>query len=388
MPPHITRTSQAAQLRRLADQTLEAPDLDALARLLTRTLPAALRVSSATLLVWNRKLDAFEALIPGETRIRPVRPDSAGIAAPAARYLISDGQLLETREQGGAGALLPLMARSGLAGMLVLGARAGRRRVPYRPFEARLLSVLAARAALAIENSIYQRELIASERITALGSMAGMLAHDLRGPMTVIRGYAETLADGGHSDDDVRARGHIIMEMVDRLERMTAETLDFARGGGRVALVRVDLGVQLADWARGLAEHLPGLEVRRELQVPPGITTLLDPDKLRRALVNIAANARDAMQGGGCLHLRATVEPAAGAEPARLVLDLADEGPGVPEEIRERLFEPFVTAGKKHGTGLGLAVTRRFVEDHGGSVELLPEGPGARFRIVLPLTSP
>ena len=69
---------------------------------------------------------------------------------------------------------------------------------------------------------------------------------------------------------------------------------------------------------------------------------------------------------------------------------LADEGPGIPAEIRERLFEPFVTGGKKGGTGLGLAVARRFVEDHGGTLELLPAsaGPGARFRILLPLEAP
>jgi signal transduction histidine kinase len=67
------------------------------------------------------------------------------------------------------------------------------------------------------------------------------------------------------------------------------------------------------------------------------------------------------------------------------VLVLADEGPGVPAEIRERLFDPFVTKGKKGGTGLGLAVARRFVEDHGGRIELLSDGPGARFRLVLPI---
>ena len=72
----------------------------------------------------------------------------------------------------------------------------------------------------------------------------------------------------------------------------------------------------------------------------------------------------------------------------RLVLTLADEGPGVPPEIRDRLFEPFVTRGKKGGTGLGLAVARRFVEDHGGTLELLPEGPGARFRIAMPVAAP
>jgi signal transduction histidine kinase len=69
-----------------------------------------------------------------------------------------------------------------------------------------------------------------------------------------------------------------------------------------------------------------------------------------------------------------------------VVIELRDEGPGVPPEIRETLFEPFVTQGKLHGTGLGLAVARRFVEDHGGDIALLPDGPGAAFRIVLPLT--
>ena len=68
------------------------------------------------------------------------------------------------------------------------------------------------------------------------------------------------------------------------------------------------------------------------------------------------------------------------------MLVLSDEGPGVAPEVRDRLFEPFVTLGKKKGTGLGLAVARRFVEDHGGSLALLRDGaPGARFRIALPL---
>ncbi len=380
----MRRSSPAARLRRLCDQVLEAPDLDALARLLAGSLPEALRVASAALLVWDRKLEAFESLAPGEARVRAVRPGGPGVAAPETRYLIADGHLIETRASAGEGVLVPLMARAGLAGVLVLGPRQGRRRVPYTPIEARLLSRLAARAALSLENAFYQRELIASERITALGSMAGMLAHDLRGPMTVIRGYAETLAEGAHSDAEVRERARIIVEQIDRLERMTSETLDFARGGGRLALVRVDLSVQLAEWAHGLAEQLPGLWVERELRLPPGTQALVDPDKLRRALVNLAANAHEAMGGRGRLLLRAGLEDAPSGAPL-LVLDVWDEGPGVPPEVRTRLFEPFVTHGKPHGTGLGLSVTRRFVEDHGGSVELLPEGPGARFRLRLPL---
>jgi len=120
---------------------------------------------------------------------------------------------------------------------------------------------------------------------------------------------------------------------------------------------------------------------------------VLDVDKLRRAVSNIAANARDAMGGRGRLHLNARIETLAGQDGPRehLVLVIADEGPGVPESIRDSLFDPFVTHGKKRGTGLGLAVARRFVEDHGGRLELLPAGAsgarGARFRLALPLAS-
>jgi signal transduction histidine kinase len=383
----MSSSSPLARLRRLADRVLEVPDVDSLSRLLTRELPGALGVSGATLLLWDRKLEVFDTFSPGETRIRRVRPGESSRPAPEARYLISDGQLLETKG-GDEGCLLPLMARTGLAGMLVLGPRRRRRTVTYRPSEVRVLSLLARRSALALENHIYLKELIASERVAALGTMAGMLAHDLRGPLTVIRGYAETLLEAGLPQEEIRDRAQIIIEMVDRLERMTTETLDFAREGGSLALRPVGIAVFLEDLAAGLSLDFPGLDVVRDFGgVPAGTAAGLDVDKLRRAVDNIAANARDAMGGRGRLHLTATVEGGEGDAPPALALTLADEGPGVPEGLRERLFEPFITLGKKGGTGLGLTVARRFVEDHGGRLDLLPGGSGARFRITLPLAA-
>jgi signal transduction histidine kinase len=211
--------------------------------------------------------------------------------------------------------------------------------------------------------------------------MAGMLAHDFRGPMTVIRGYAETLMDGAPAEAEIRERAQLITKMIDRLERMTSETLDFARGSHTLVRRPMPLPTLLAELAEGIAAESPGLTVERHFDVPSHLLAGFDLDKLRRALGNIAANARDAMGGKGRVHLEARVAD------ERLVLELADEGKGVPPEIRERVFEPFVTHGKKGGTGLGLAVARRFVEDHGGTIELLPEGPGARFRISLPLSN-
>jgi signal transduction histidine kinase len=154
----------------------------------------------------------------------------------------------------------------------------------------------------------------------------------------------------------------------------------------------VPLGLFLADLAAGVEAELPGLCVDRDFEVPGSRRATLDVDKIRRAVSNVAANARDAMGGDGRLRLSARVVPGADGSPDRLDLVLSDEGPGVPEEIRDRVFEPFVTLGKKRGTGLGLAVARRFVEDHGGTLELLRPGStparGAAFRFGLPLTPP
>jgi signal transduction histidine kinase len=381
-------------LGQIADRVLEAPDLPSLTRLLTEDLPRALDAKDATLLLWDRRLETFEGLGLGEGgRLRTFDPETSGPGGPKTRWLLSEGQLLETSPDAQEGMLVPLPARSGLAGMLVLGP-APRRRRPVNDAEARLVSVVAARAAIAFENYAYQKELIASERLAALGTMAGMLAHDFRGPMTLIRGWAETLVEGGVPPPEVEARARAIVEAVDRLERMTSETLDFVRGTEKLVLRPFPLGVFLAELAAGIEHELAGLAVERDFDVRSGRRGTFDVDKIRRAVTNIAANARDAMGGRGRLALSARIETLAGADgpTEHLVIVITDEGPGVPPEIRDRVFEPFVTLGKKRGTGLGLAVARRFVEDHGGSLELLPPpappAHGARFRLALPLAPP
>jgi signal transduction histidine kinase len=378
------KPSDTQALQRLADQALESPDLAHLIQLLTRELPQTMGLARVTLLLWDRKLESFETVAGGETPGH-AKPGEVNVPAPEARYFISEGTLLETPGGKGEGVLLPLLARSGLVGMLMLDPGRGRKKPPFTAAEVRLLSLLASRSALAMENHIYQRELIESERMAALGVMTSMLAHDFRGPMTVIRGYAETIQNGVYTPEEARERASVIVEMVDRMERMTVETLDFARGAGRLARRSIELPALLEELARGIEQESPRLRVERLFAPCEGMVAAVDLDKLRRVLGNIAANARDAMGGQGRLQFVAEVGEGPGERAPRLVLELADDGPGVPPEIRERLFEPFISRGKKGGTGLGLAVARRFVEDHGGSLELLEEGPGARFRIVLPL---
>ena len=248
------------------------------------------------------QLERFEALSTGEARAHVLEGPEG---TPEARYLLSDGVLLETPAGGEDGVLVPLLARSGLVGMLVLGASVAAAAHPPARGRGPAPLALAARAALALENHVYQRELIASERMAALGTMAGMLAHDFRGPMTVIRGYAETLRGRSRRPGrGARARGDH-RAMVDRLERMTTETLDFARGAGRLARRVVTLLTFLEELAAGFEQELPGLMVMRRFEVSFGASASLDVDKLRRAVANIAANARDAMGGQGRLHFSA-----------------------------------------------------------------------------------
>jgi signal transduction histidine kinase len=386
MPPDVTRDSLTLlELDQLGHTLFEARGLPSLATVLVGSLKKALQVRSAELLIWDRKLAVFETLSRGGTRLRALRPEPPKGAAPKARYLISGGELLTTALTRGATTLLPLLARSGLVGMVVLGPRPSRKGRPYTQKEVRSLEEVASRAALAIESRLYEAELVENERLAALGTFASMLAHDFRGPMTVIRGYAETLIeeDPPPAPQIVASRAALIVEMVDRLERMTHETLDFAKGGGRLVVRRTsasDLLDGLLDAARKQLPKLPIVEDRGG--VPEGTTLAADLDKLRRVFLNLAGNAAEAMKGTGRLFVTARVE--GGREGDHLVLELKDEGQGVPDAIREHLFEPFVTHGKAGGTGLGLALTRRFVEDHKGTIELLDARPGATFRIRLP----
>ncbi|HSQ75572.1 MAG TPA: HAMP domain-containing sensor histidine kinase, partial [Bacteroidota bacterium] len=111
-------------------------------------------------------------------------------------------------------------------------------------------------------------------------------------------------------------------------------------------------------------------------------TCTLDVDKLSRVLYNLTGNAADVMPDGGTMTIRTR------AQEGFIAIEVADSGPGIPDEIRTRLFEPFFTHGKKHGTGLGLSIVKKIVEDHHGRVEVdSTPGKGATFRVLYPRIS-
>jgi len=208
-----------------------------------------------------------------------------------------------------------------------------------------------------------------------------MVAHEVRNPLGILRGQVELAREKLPPDAPPRERERFtdMIDEIDRLNRLTEEFLGLARD---VPLRREPL--DLGALARAVAEDArvaAGGAARIEAAVPPEPVTLsADADRLRQALRNLVLNA---LQVGGA-EVSVRVEVAVDGPRARVTV--ADDGPGVPRELAATLFEPFATA-RPGGSGLGLAVARRAVERHGGSLALesAPGERGARFSIYLPV---
>lgn len=221
-----------------------------------------------------------------------------------------------------------------------------------------------------------ERERERQRRLASLGEMSAVLAHELRNPLASLKGNAQLLAQMLPLGEKPRAKAERVVDEAARLEKLTADLLSFVRTG---ALQRRDgdpaalVGEAVASRAAALApDGTPELSI--DTSAAPARWSM-DADRLREVIVNLVDNARAA---GAPVTL--TVREADN----QLRIDVADRGPGVPEQDRERIFEPFVT-GKTQGTGLGLAVARRVVEAHGGTLEAHENpGGGALFRIELP----
>lgn len=227
-----------------------------------------------------------------------------------------------------------------------------------------------------------------TERLEAVAALSASLAHEIKNPLASIRSSVEQLAGRAQDDDDERFLGQLVIRESDRLSRLLNEFLDFARV--RVALsTPVDVPA-LCHSAADLVRQHPECREETEIRVvAENLTVEGDDDLLHRILVNLVLNAVQAANGD----VRVTIEarrarpdelPRGTSIEAPIMLRVIDDGPGIPSELRERLFDPFVT-GRVGGSGLGLAIVQRAVQAHRGIifVESRP-GRGSTFTILLP----
>jgi len=209
-------------------------------------------------------------------------------------------------------------------------------------------------------------------RLAALGEMAGVLAHEIRNPLASMKGHAQLLAERLGEDTPERQKADRVVGEALRLEELTADLLSFIRSK-QIDRRDVDPRTVLEAAAAELGDGRVEVEVESPVESWP-----LDPSLLQQALTNLLRNALQASPDGG----RATATLA--SENGTLLVRVRDRGEGVAEADRERIFEPFYTT-RTRGTGLGLAVARRIVSLHGGTitVENHPDG-GAVFEVRIP----
>jgi signal transduction histidine kinase len=275
-------------------------------------------------------------------------------------------------------AMVPLVVEDEVVG--TLGIVAGEANF-FQEADLRLLTAIGQQVGSAIANARLRQEALAAERLAAVGRVATSVAHDLRSPLGGILRSAEFLARPEISPATRKKLSQAIVSLAQRLLDSTQEILDYVRGE-KLPLKRVPCSLdRFMDDVLTVMEvdfSDQGIEVIRDCCYAGQV--VMDAGRMAQAIYNIAGNARDAMPQGGAF----TVTGRQAED--RVELRFSDTGPGVPEALGDRIFEPFFTFGKREGAGLGLSIARRIVEEHGGRVWLESgEGQGATFVISLPL---
>ena len=242
-----------------------------------------------------------------------------------------------------------------------------------------IIRTFASLVTVVIENARLTEAALKRERMATIGDMASTIVHDLKNPMTTIKGYAQIIAV---KSPDLTKPANIIMGEIDRLTDMAQDLLEFARG--KKDDIKAEK-VKCKEYFKEMLEFFEKDFEKRSIDFNSSIRFSgefeVDKDKIRRAIFNIAVNARDAIENEGSFN----VDVSESVDKENVVIVISDTGKGMPPDIRDNIFEAFVTHGKKNGTGLGMSITKKIIDSHNGTINVeSEEGKGTKFEIVLP----
>jgi signal transduction histidine kinase len=316
----------------------------------------------------------------------------------AARRTVSSDEkeslllMMRTLEQMNGSVALGITGEDQLLGALVL--RDERLREAYSSEEIELFRGVALSIGVTLQNSQVYERMKERDRLAALGQMAAGLAHEIRNPLGAIKGAAQFLQPTAAGQGGVDAAGtkeflNIIVEEVNRLNNIVSQFLDYARPyRGEQEPLEVNDVVRKTLQLLGKESEGKGIEVVPSLVdgLPP---VRADAEQLVQVFLNLSLNALQAMPEGGRLFVSTAIRRATrrGAAAAFLEVRFRDTGVGIPPGDLRNLFIPFFTT-KDKGTGLGLPISQRIIENHGGTIEVRSQaGTGATFTVLLPVES-
>jgi two-component system sensor histidine kinase HydH len=409
--------TSVAQLRKRLAHVLE---IDEMVATLMQGLERSRRVTTAALYLRDQDGDGFDlvatvgAAVPKRIEslgVRPLLDRLENVASVSLEELAREQNKSDTAVLAAAATLGTLQSAVVLAvradedgGVGLLFVSDDRVRDAFTPEEIALLETIAAQIGVVLANTRVYSRMKERDRLAALGSMAAGLAHEVKNPLGAIKGAAQLLEEGAPgAADDPTAREFvgIILEEVDRLDRVVGSFLDYARphAGNPIPL---DLNAAVRRTVQIVSSQLTDGSVDVQLDLGDGLPRVrLDPEKLRQVLMNLMQNAMQAMDGHGKITVttqvgraRTRVPPLDGTvpssrrslvdEPELVEVSVRDTGPGMPAKVLRNLFVPFFTT-KSEGTGLGLAISQSIVQNAGGTIEVHSQpGAGTTFTIVLP----
>ena len=222
------------------------------------------------------------------------------------------------------------------------------------------------------------RKLSETERLAAAGQLAAQFAHEVGTPLNLISGHIQLLRGNASGNDDSRL--DIIAEQIERIERIVREMLDRTRPP-RGHHHTVDINEVLRRTFDATGPMLEEFNVKLTEKLPPDLPTITgDADRLQQVFINLIDNAVDAMAGGGELTVETNFK---GDE---VVVEFSDDGSGMPDKVKERIFDVLYTTKGASGTGLGLVVVKQIMQEHDGEIEVESEpGSGSSFSLRFPV---
>jgi nitrogen-specific signal transduction histidine kinase len=249
----------------------------------------------------------------------------------------------------------------------------------FTKLDENFLNALSTHAALALQNADLVEQLLKSERISSLGKMANFLIQDIKKPILVSKRYSEHLLKKELSDDVVQVV-NMLLEQLNNIADLVQSTSNYSDGESVLRSSKVSFNEAVSEFITRIDSYVQSMNCEIIEKLDSDVTVEIDTKEFFQGFKHIIKNACEAMPDGGDINITTSVEQ------NKIKLIVKDNGQGIPTGFNEKIFEPFMSYGKKTGTGLGLSVTRKIVEEHGGTITGNSElGTGSTFIITLPI---
>lgn len=257
--------------------------------------------------------------------------------------------------------------------------------VGFREDQLRLLIAIGRQTALAVENHRYQNAFVKAERLAAMGQTIATLSHHIKNILQGVRGgsYLIDMGLNDHNEELVRKGWHVVEKNQNKIYNLVMDMLTFSKER-RPAYQQAQLNETVHDVFELMQARAADCAVDLQFQPADNLPlSTFDPEGIHRATLNIVTNAIDAVEGSD--HAKVTIETGLDPESDLLWVAVSDNGPGIPEDQLQRIFNVFESSKGARGTGLGLAVSQKIIREHGGDISVESRlGEGSRFTLAWP----